>query len=121
MIGEIWTYKAIKPNDNLEKTRPVLIIGDDDNNGLSFCDIHYVIVSSSAEIGIYDIEINDILAKEIGLIWKSVIKTTKIFTGSKYKLGKKICDLPDELKEKFITNYKNYQLNMINKFSIENY
>ena len=28
MIGEIWTYRATKPSDNLEKVRPILIIGN---------------------------------------------------------------------------------------------
>ena len=32
MIGEIWTYVAIKPNSNDQKIRPILIIGDDANN-----------------------------------------------------------------------------------------
>ena len=32
MIGEIWTYVAIKPSDGLSKIRPVLVIGDDSNN-----------------------------------------------------------------------------------------
>ena len=31
MIGEIWTYKATKPSDNLEKARPILIIGNDED------------------------------------------------------------------------------------------
>lgn len=26
MIGEIWTYRATKPNDDIEKVRPILII-----------------------------------------------------------------------------------------------
>lgn len=26
MIGEIWTYRATKPNDGIEKVRPILII-----------------------------------------------------------------------------------------------
>ena len=43
MIGEIWTYKATKPSDKLEKVRPILIIGDDKENGLKFIDINYVI------------------------------------------------------------------------------
>ena len=48
MIGEIWTYKATKPSDNIEKVRPVLVIGDDKENGLKFIDINYVIISSSS-------------------------------------------------------------------------
>ena len=48
VIGEIWTYKATKPSDNLEKIRPVLVIGDDGDNGLEFVDINYAIISSSA-------------------------------------------------------------------------
>ena len=57
VIGEIWTYKATKPSDNLEKIRPVLVIGDDGDNGLEFVDIDYVIISSSASCEKYDVEI----------------------------------------------------------------
>lgn len=32
MIGEIWTYVASKPNNDMQKIRPVLVIGDDANN-----------------------------------------------------------------------------------------
>ena len=59
VIGEIWTYKATKPSDNLEKIRPVLVIGDDGDNGLEFVDINYAINSSSASCGKYDVEINE--------------------------------------------------------------
>lgn len=99
MIGEIWTYMAIKPNDGTVKARPVLIIGDDGNNQLSYVDVHYVIISSSAECGLYDVEIEEKIAKEIGLNGKSVIKTTKIYTGAKSKLGSKISELPSEQKK----------------------
>lgn len=115
MIGEIWTYKATKPSDNLEKARPVLIIGDDGDNGLNIIDIEYVIISSSAECGYYDVKIEENIAKSIGLERESVIKTTKIYTGSKSKLGRKICDLPIEIKEEFKEKYKNHQSNIINK------
>ena len=47
MIGEVWTYEAIKPNNGIAKVRPILIIGSDANNQLQYVDIHYVIVSSS--------------------------------------------------------------------------
>lgn len=114
MIGEIWTYKATKPSDNLEKVRPILVIGDDKDNGLKFIDINYVIISSSASCGKYDVEISEEVAKEIGLNRKSIIKTTKIYTGSKTKLGKKICDLPTEIKEEFKKKYKVYQEDLIN-------
>lgn len=114
MIGEIWTYKATKPSDNLEKVRPILVIGDDKDNGLKFIDINYVIISSSASCGKYDVEISEEVAKEIGLNRKSIIKTTKIYTGSKTKLGKKICDLPTEIKEEFKKKYKEYQEDLIN-------
>lgn len=116
MIGEIWTYKATKPNDNLEKVRPVLIIGDDEDNGLKFVDITYVIISSSASCGKYDIKISEELAKSIGLNRKSVIKTTKIYTGSKMKLGNKICDLPNEIRNEFKQKYVEYQKNIIDKW-----
>lgn len=116
MVGEIWTYEAIKPNDGKAKIRPVLIIGNDANNHLQFVDIHYVIISSSAECGTYDVEINDDIAKEIGLYGKSVIKTTKIYTGTKSKLGRKIADLPYDIKQKFYQNYKEYQNNLISNF-----
>jgi mRNA-degrading endonuclease toxin of MazEF toxin-antitoxin module len=117
MIGEIWTYVATKPNDSLKKVRPVLVIGNDSSNELKFVDIHYVIISSSADCGKYDIELNDNIARKIGLDRKSVIKTTKVYTGSKTKLGNKIGDLPDNIKEQFINNYKEYQLNLIEELS----
>lgn len=113
MTGEIWTYVATKPSDNMVKIRPVLVIGNDGANELKFVDIHYVIISSSAECGKYDIELNEEQAIKIGLTKKSVIKTTKIYTGSKSKLGNKIGDLPSELKEKFVTNYKEYQQKLL--------
>lgn len=109
MVGEIWTHVATKPNDNMVKIRPVLVIGNDSANELKFVDIHYVIISSSSECGKYDIELNDDIAIKIGLTKKSIIKTTKIYTGSKSKLGNKIGDLPKEIKDKFINNYKEYQ------------
>lgn len=119
MPGELWTYQAIKPSDGMIKPRPILIIGNDDNNGLQYVDIHYVLISSSAECGIYDIELSDDLAKSIGLKGKSVIKTTKIYTGSKTKLGNKISDLPLNLKKEFKKKYSDYQENIIHKFEIE--
>ena len=68
MQGEIWTYVATKPNNTKEaKVRPVLVIGDDSNNQLQYVDIHYVIISSSAECGIYDVLLDKKLAKELGL------------------------------------------------------
>ena len=118
MPGEIWTYQAIKPNDGSVKPRPILIIGNDSDNGLQFVDIHYVLISSSAECGIYDVEINDEEAIKIGLKSKSVIKTTKIYTGSKTKLGTKISSLPLNIKSEFIQKYSAYQENLLNKFDI---
>lgn len=117
MIGEIWTYVAVKPNNGKEKIRPVLVIGSDENNGLQYVDIHYVVISSSADCGIYDVEIGDDLAKEIGLSRKSIIKTTKIYTGTKSKLGSKINDLPIEKKKEFYQKYREYQDDLIRKFS----
>lgn len=116
MIGEIWTFKATKPSDNLEKVRPVLIVGNDAENGLQFVDIHYVIISSSASCGKYDVELEEIVAKEIGLDRKSVIKTTKIYTGSKMKLGSKIGELPFDKKEEFKQKYKKYQEDILSKW-----
>ena len=116
MTGEIWTYVATKPSDSLQKVRPILIIGDDINNGLKFIDIHYVIISSSADCGKYDIELDEKLAIEIGLARKSIIKTTKIYTGTKTKLGNKIGDLPENVKINFIEKYREYQLDLISKF-----
>ena len=120
MIGEIWTYIATKPSDGSFKTRPVLIIGNDLNNGLKFVDIHYVIISSSAECGIYDVELNDEVARKIGLNGKSVIKTTKIYTGTRSKLGSKISDLPDDIKNQFISKYRLYQERLIDEFNLSN-
>ncbi len=116
MTGEIWTYVATKPSDNLEKVRPVLIIGNDANNQLQYVDIHYVIISASARCGIYDVELNEAQAKSIGLDRKSVIKTTKIYTGSRSKFGKKIGELPADKKKEFIEKYRTYQLDIVTKF-----
>lgn len=121
MIGEIWTYVAIKPNDGTPKVRPVLIIGNDSNNQLQYVDIHYVIISSSASCGVYDILLEEPLAKELGLNGKSVIKTTKIYTGTKSKLGAKICDLPKEIRKEFFNKYKSYQENLIREFDESEY
>ena len=107
MIGEIWTYKATKPSDNL----------DDGDNGLEFVDINYAIISSSASCGKYDVEINEETAKCIGLKRPSVIKTTKIYTGSRQKLGCKIGDLTDELRKEFMCKYKEYQENIMDKWN----
>ena len=116
MIGEIWTYKATKPSDNLEKVRPVLIIGNDKSNELQFIDINYVIVSSSASCGKYDVELKGEVAKEIGLNSDSIIKTTKIYTGSQTKLGRKIGELPEDKKAEFKQKYKEYQENILNNW-----
>ena len=118
MVGEIWTYIATKPSDDLEKIRPILVIGNDSDNNLKFVDIHYVIISSSADCGKYDIKLTNEVAKSIGLARSSVIKTTKIYTGTKSKLGNKIGDLPENIKFDFIQKYKEYQLNLINNFKI---
>lgn len=116
MIGEIWTYIANKPSDSLKKVRPVLIIGNDTNNNLQYVDIHYVIISASADCGLYDVELDENIAQAIGLDRKSVIKTTKIYTGPRSKFGKKIGDLPENKKNEFIEKYRNYQLELVNKF-----
>lgn len=120
MIGEIWTYVAVKPNNDKDKIRPVLIIGNDANNQLQYVDIHYVIISSSANCGIYDVELSEELAKSIGLHNKSIIKTTKIYTGPKSKLGAKIADLPSEKKKEFYKKYKEYQENLMRQFEENN-
>lgn len=118
MTGEIWTYVAVKPNNGLQKVRPVLIIGDDGNNQLQFVDVHYVIISSSADCGVYDVELDEQTSKLIGLARKSVIKTTKIYTGPKTKLGQKIGELPSSKKIEFIQKYKDYQLDIVSKFQM---
>ena len=119
MIGEIWTYVATKPNNNGEqKVRPILIIGDDGNNQLQFVDIHYVIISSSADCGSYDVELDYSMAQSIGLSRRSVIKTTKIYTGPRTKMGQKIGELPESKKAEFIQKYKDYQLDIISKFQM---
>ena len=119
MIGEIWTYVAIKPNSNDKKIRPVLIIGDDANNQLCYVDIHYVIISSSADCGIYDVILDEKLAHSIGLQSSSIIKTTKLYTGPKSKLGVKIGELPPNKKKEFIEKYKDYQNSIMVNFIME--
>ena len=116
MVGEIWTYKATKPSDGMEKVRPVLVIGDDGDNELKFVDITYVIISSSASCGKYDVEISEEEAYKIGLDRKSIIKTTKIYTGPRTKLGSKIGDLTTVLRDDFIKRYKEYQKSIISKW-----
>ena len=63
------------------------------------------------------IEINEETAKCIGLKRPSVIKTTKIYTGSRQKLGCKIGDLTNELRKEFMCKYKEYQENIMNKWN----
>lgn len=119
MIGEIWTYVATKPNNNsITKVRPVLVIGSDANNQLHYVDIHYVIISSSADCGIYDVKLEKDVATSLGLARASVIKTTKIYTGPKSKLGVKIAELPSDTKKEFIQKYNAYQSDIINHFQI---
>lgn len=119
MVGEIWTYVATKPNNNLTKIRPVLVIGDDANNNLQYVDIHYVIISSSSDCGIYDVKIEENVAKEMGLARTSIIKTTKLYTGPKSKLGSKIGELPENLRSEFIQKYRLYQDSLIQNFFIK--
>lgn len=115
-IGEVWTYIATKPSDNLQKVRPILIVGNDEDNGLNFVDINYTIISSSADCGKYDVELNEVEASKAGLDRASVIKTTKIYTGSKMKLGSKIGELPLFKRDEFKQKYKEYQDNILNKW-----
>lgn len=116
MIGEIWYYKAKIPNNDGYKSRPVLVIGTDANNNLIYTDIHYVIISSSSEAGIYDVVISERVARKINLTRQSVIKTTKIYTGPRNLFERKIGILPEELKDEFIKKYQDYQNQLINTF-----
>ncbi len=116
MIGEIWTFRATQPNDGTTKERPVLIVGNDSNNQLQFVDLHYVIISSSADCGIFDIRLDNHTAHSIGLKKESVIKTTKIFTGPRTKMGQKIGVLPPNIKLEFIKKYRAYQESLIANF-----
>jgi len=113
MIFELWYYQATLPNNGGIKPRPVLIIGDDGENGLSIVDIHYCIISASSQVGHYDVEIDEGTAQSVGLSRKSVIKTTKIYTGSKNLLERKISDLPSPLREEFREKYKSYQEQLV--------
>lgn len=115
LIGEIWYYKAKLPNNDGYKSRPVLVIGTDANNNLYYTDIHYVIISSSSSIGVYDVIIDEGTAKSLNLVRASVIKTTKIYTGPKNLFERKVCDLPSDLKDEFINKYQSYQQDTIDK------
>ena len=121
MIGEIWYYKAKLPNSDEYKVRPVLVIGNDANNNLLYADIDYVIISSSSPVGIYDVVIEENIAKSINLIRKSIIKTTKIYTGPRTLFERKLGVLPENLKQEFINKYREYQNQLINSFLIEEY
>ena len=116
MLGEIWTYKMNGSSGTLEELRPVLIIGIDEDYELQFVEIDYVVGSLSEVCGIYDVEIDEETAHSIGLKRQSVIKTTKIFTANKSKLGSKIGVLPDDIKEEFKEKYKEYQDLNLNKW-----
>jgi len=120
LIFEIWYYKAALPNSGGTKPRPVLIIGDDGENKLSMVDVHYCLISSSSQAGEYDVEIRGERAYELGLLRASIIKTTKIYTGSKGLLERKICALPKDLKAEFIEKYKAYQSKIIEKMDKSN-
>jgi len=117
MIFEIWYYTAKLPNSLETKARPILIIGDDSENKLRIVDIHYCIVSSTAPKGNYDIQIDEKTAKNLGLERASVIKTTKVYTGDRELLERKVCDLPKDLKIEFIEKYKSYQNNLMLKMN----
>lgn len=52
--------------------------------------LNYIIISSSADCGLYDVELDENIAQIIGLDRKSVIKTTKIYTEPRSKFGKKL-------------------------------
>jgi hypothetical protein len=113
MIFEIWYYSAKLPNSLETKGRPILIIGDDSDNKLRIIDIHYCIVSASAPKGEYDIQIDAKTGENLGLEKASVIKTTKVYTGDRELLERKVCELPKDLKSEFIEKYKAYQNNII--------
>ena len=113
MIFEFWYYRATLPNSGEVKPRPVLIFGDDKENNLRIVDVHYCLVSSSSQKGAFDIEIDDQKSKELGLTRASIIKTTKMYTGSRRLLERKICDLPQDIKTTFIENYKRYQQSLM--------
>jgi len=108
LIFELWYYNAMLPNNGGIKRRPVLIIGDDGENGLSIVDIHYCLVSSSSQKGTFDVTIDAITAQNLGLSRESIIKTTKIYTGTRNLLNGKIADLPEALKKEFCEKYKHY-------------
>ena len=109
MLGEIWNCEVNKPSGTLEKLCPVLVIGSDEDHELQFVEINYVVGSLSEVCGIYDVEIDEETAHSIGLKKPSVIKTTKIYTGSMSKLGNKIGTLPEDIKEEFKRKYQQYQ------------
>jgi len=73
------------------------------------------LVSASASKGKYDVEIDDVTAKNLGLSRASIIKTTKIYTGSRGLLERKICELPLELRKEFADKYKQYQHNLVER------
>ena len=114
MIFELWYYNATLPNSGGIKRRPVLIIGDDGENGLSIVDIHYCLVSATSQKGNFDVIIDETTAQSLGLSRESIIKTTKMYTGTRNNLGGKIADLPELLKKEFRAKYKEYQEKIIN-------
>ncbi len=53
----------------------------------------------------------------MGLARSSVIKTTKIYTGSQSKLLSKVGTLTDNIKKEFIQKYSDYQTQLISNFT----
>ena len=63
----------------------------------------------------YQLVLLDILIR--GLLEKIKCEsTTKIYTGSRNKLGSKIGDLPTEIKEEFKEKYRKYQEDILKKW-----
>jgi mRNA-degrading endonuclease toxin of MazEF toxin-antitoxin module len=117
VIFEIWYYKAVLPNNGGIKPRPVLVIGDDGANELRIVDVHYCLVTSSGECGKFDVLIDEPAAKQIGLTRKSIIKITKIFTGSRNLLERKVADLPESLRSEVREKYAAYQRGIIERMA----
>ena len=108
MIFEIWYYKTSLPSDDT-KPKPILIIGNDPEDGSVEANIHFCPILTSSAQGKYDVRINETDAKAIGIAKELIIKTTQMYTGPCNLLEQKVGDLPGDLISQFISQYIAYQ------------
>ena len=115
---------TVTPDENYEldylRVDNVDLVVTDNQAAFTLKEGNNVVTASFKEIlppvEIGTVVIDEEIAKQINLLRKSVIKTTKIYTGPKNLFERKLGTLPDELKQKFVKKYQEYQNQLINDF-----